>query len=160
MSIISITGHRPEAIEDMVWVRTAMREAYVEMGATKIIQGMAAGVDLWSAAEAYNLGLPYIAARPWATHASRISDKVAYSWVIDHAESVVDVSDAIKYPGKYIYHVRNKYMVDNAEAVLAIWDGSVYGGTYDCFKYALSVHKPIYRIDPKRKIVKGWVGEA
>lgn len=159
MSVVSITGHRPEAIDDMVWVRAAMREAYVEMGATKIIQGMAAGIDLWSAAEAYNVGLPYVCARPWKTHAARVKDKKAYSWVLDNAEEVVDVSDATSFPGNFTYHLRNKYMVDNAEAVLAVWDGSVYGGTYDCFKYALSVGKPIYRIDPKRKIVRGWVGQ-
>lgn len=160
MTVISITGHRPEGIPDPSWVRAAMRDAYKEMEASLVIQGMAAGVDLWSAAEAWNSRIPFVAARPWATHTPRKADSMAYDWVLENAVNVVNVSDVTKYPGKFIYHLRNKYMVDNSEAVLAIWDGSVYGGTYDCFKYALAEEKPIFRIDPKQKVVHGWLNKT
>lgn len=159
MTVISITGHRPEGIPDPLWTRAAMRDAYKEMNASLVIQGMAAGVDLWSAAEAWNSRIPFMAARPWATHTARKADNMAYQWVLENAVKVVNVSDVTKYPGKFIYHTRNKYMVDNSEAVLTIWDGSVYGGTYDCFKYALAEGKPIYRIDPKLKVVHGWLNK-
>lgn len=157
MVTVSITGHRPEAIDDMVWVRAAIKQAYADMRADKIIQGMAAGVDLWSAAEAWNSKIPFVAARPWSTHTARIADRKAYEWVLANAIEVVNVSDALTFPGNFIYHTRNKYMVDNADAVLAVWDGSLKGGTYACFQYAVQQEKPIYRIDPKRKIVHGWI---
>jgi uncharacterized phage-like protein YoqJ len=159
MVTVSITGHRPEAIDDMVWVRTAIKQAYADMEAEKIIQGMAAGVDLWSAAEAWNSKIPFVAARPWATHTARIADRKAYEWVLANAIEVVNVSEADTFPGNFIYHTRNKYMVDNADAVLAVWDGSLKGGTYACFQYAVQQEKPIYRIDPKRKIVHGWINK-
>lgn len=157
MVTVSITGHRPEAIGDMKWVRAAMKQAYIDMNADKVIQGMAAGVDLWSAAEAWNSQIPFVAARPWATHTARIADRQAYDWVLNHAVEVVNVSEATSFPGNFIYHVRNKYMVDNADQVLAVWDGSTYGGTYACFQYAIEQGKKIYRIDPKRKIVHGLI---
>lgn len=159
MTTVSITGHRPEAIDDMAWVRAAMRQAYADMNATKIIQGMAAGVDLWSAAEAWNSKIPFVAAKPWAGHTPRIADRKAYEWVIENAVEVVNVSDAESFPGNFIYHTRNKYMVDHADAVLAVWDGSLKGGTYACFQYAVQQEKKIYRIDPKRKIVHGWINQ-
>lgn len=160
MVTVSITGHRPEAIDDMVWVRAAIKQAYADMNATKVIQGMAAGVDLWSAAEAWNSKIPFVAAKPWAGHTPRIADRKAYEWVVSNAVEVVDVSSAESFPGNFIYHTRNKYMVDNADAVLAVWDGSLRGGTYACFQYAVQQEKPIYRIDPKRKVVHGWISKT
>lgn len=160
MATVSITGHRPEAIDDMVWVRAAIKQAYADMQATKVIQGMAAGVDLWSAAEAWNSKIPFVAAKPWAGHTPRIADRKAYEWVVANAVEVVAVSSAEAFPGNFIYHTRNKYMVDNADAVLAVWDGSLRGGTYACFQYAVQQGKPIYRIDPKRKVIHGWINKT
>lgn len=157
MARIAITGHRPEAITDMLWVRSAMREAYSHMETELVIQGLAAGVDLWSAAEAWNSKIPFVSARPWATHTPRIADRKAYEWVLANSVEVVNVSPATSFPGNFIYHKRNQYMVDNADKVLAVWDGRTKGGTYACFQYALQEGKQIYRIDPVKLKVYGFL---
>lgn len=155
--ITAITGHRPENIIDEAWTREAMSQALQEMGSTSIIQGMAAGVDLWSAATAWRLGLPYESARPWATHSARIANAVAYEWVLSHSEKVTNISEATSYPGNSIYHTRNMYMVNNADNVLAVWNGLPHGGTFHAVQYALQQEKKIFRINPTTKVIDGWI---
>lgn len=155
---IAITGHRPEDLPDDQWVKDVLREGLVQSGATHVIQGMAAGVDLWSAVVAWHLGIPYTAAKPWTAHGPRRDDEYTYRWVERHAQEVVNVTDRDSYPGAWVYHVRNEYMVDNADAVLAVWTGKMSGGTAACVKYARKVNKPIFRIDPATKSILGWDG--
>lgn len=155
--ITAITGHRPENIEDEQWTRQAMQDALKEIGSTKIIQGMAAGVDLWSAAAAWKLGIPFMNARPWATHNAGMRNTVAYTWVMENAENTVNISEATSYPGPQIYKTRNIYMVNNADNVLAVWNGLPHGGTFHAFQYALQQGKKVYRINPTKKEIVGWV---
>lgn len=155
--ITAITGHRPESIPDEQWTRNAMTEALQTIGTTKVIQGMAAGVDLWSAASAWKLNIPYLSARPWATHTAGYKNAKAYEWVLNNSVEVVTISSDTKFPGNSIYKTRNIYMVDNAENVLAVWDGSPYGGTFHAVQYSLKEGKKIYRINPKTKVVEGWI---
>lgn len=155
--ITAITGHRPENIDDEKWTRQALETALREMGSTKIIQGMAAGVDLWSAAAAWRIGIPFANARPWASHNAGKNNTVAYDWVMLHGESTKNISEAQSYPGPQIYKTRNIYMVDNADNVLAVWNGLPYGGTFHAFQYALQQEKKIFRINPKTKTIDGWV---
>lgn len=154
---VAITGHRPENILDEKWTREAMSLGLQKMGASLVIQGMAAGVDLWSAASAWKLGLPYVAARPWATHTAGRANNVAYEWVLKNAQEVVNISEATSYPGPQIYKTRNIYMVNHGDAVLAVWNGLTHGGTYHAVQYAIQAGKRIYRINPATKEVEGWV---
>lgn len=44
--------------------------------------------------------------------------------------------------------VRNEYIVNNSDSMIAVHDGSK-GGTYNCIKYAESLGREIFRIDPR-----------
>lgn len=147
--IVAITGHRPERIPDMKAMEEALSEAYLELEVTKVIQGMAAGIDLLAARTAFRLDIPFISARPWAGHTPRVADQISYENAIVYAEEVVNVHPSIKYPGAWVYQKRNEWMVDRAELVIAVWDGQPKGGTYNCVKYAHDVKElPILMIDP------------
>lgn len=156
---MSITGHRPEALASSPeWVREELKNAFLELGVTRIYQGMAAGVDLWSAGVAWQVGIPYVACRPWEGHKPRKEDFALYNWVLAHADEVVSVSDAQQYPGAWVYHARNEFMVDHAkDGVIAVWNGSQKGGTAACVKYAMRQERPLYRIDPSESGHTGWV---
>jgi len=145
--IVAGTGHRPENAEDETIVRTKARVKlqYTE-GVTSFICGMAAGFDLWAGDEALNLGLEVIAARPWAGHTWRKSDRELYERVLAGASRVVNVVESEDYPGVYVYHARDKWMVDNADVVMAYWNGWEKGGTYGTVEYARKKKKPITNI--------------
>lgn len=128
-----------------------MKEVLSDIPAKHVIQGMANGVDLWSAAEAWHLDLPFTAVRPWATHNAGQKWQPAYDWAMKHAETIHNVSQATAYPGVQIYQTRNIWMVDHADVVLAVWDGRNRGGTYACIQYALKENKAIYRINPVKE---------
>ena len=110
---------------------------------------MAAGVDLLSAQVAYELHIPFVAARPWAGHTPRVADKALYQWATETAYQVDNVDTDNKYPGVWVYHNRNKYMVDKADLIIAVWNGSIEGGTAACVKYAKQKRKPIIQINPE-----------
>lgn len=145
---IAITGHRPEDLDNPEWVREALKEVLVSLDTSLLIQGMAAGADLLSAEIAYELNIPYVSARPWATHYPRIEDKELYDRVLERSEEVVMVSSASTYVGPHLYHMRNEYMVDRADTVVAIWSGKKTGGTAACVRYAKKVGKPVIQINP------------
>ncbi len=156
---VGITGHRPERLEDHEEaVKGLISDALKHVNATRLYQGMAAGVDLWSAKEAWKLKIPYVAVRPWAGHKSRIADRVEYQKVMNHADEVIDVDQSIDYPGVWIYHKRNGVIISNSQVIIAIWDGKPYGGTYTCVTYAWSMSIPVLRIDPEERTL-GYVSE-
>lgn len=146
---VSITGHRPERVaEHEKTIRRALLVAYEDLGAYRVIQGCAAGVDLWAANEAFIAEIPYVAARPWAGHTPRRQDEFAYKMMIKNAERVVNVSEEEDYPGPGCYQDRNRWMVDRADYTIAVWDGVEKGGTWNCVKYAVEVKRPLYIIAP------------
>lgn len=151
---VAITGHRADSFTNEVWVRKTIREVLGDIPASHVIQGMANGVDLWSAAEAWHLGLPFTAVKPWATHSAGQKWNAAYEWAEKNAEKIQVISPATTYPGVQIYQTRNIWMVDHADVVLAVWDGRNKGGTYACIQYALKEGKAIYRINPVKELVQ------
>jgi uncharacterized phage-like protein YoqJ len=153
MTVIAITGHRPEQINNMVWVQNALASVFNELKPELIIQGMAAGVDLLSAKVAYQEGYPFVAARPWATHTPRIDDTELYEWALDNAERIDIVDDATSYLGPWLYHNRNEYMVNNADIVVAVWNGDSKGGTAACVRYAKKIGKLIVQINPRDETI-------
>jgi uncharacterized phage-like protein YoqJ len=152
---VGISGHRPEKIPSEDWVRSALRECYQVTRASVIYQGMASGVDLWSAREAWAMKIPYVCARPWSGHKPRIADRTEYSKTLLHASSVVDVSIFQDYPGAWIYFKRNQWIVDSVEALIAVWDGSS-GGTAGCVEYANNNNVPVLQINPETREIK-WL---
>jgi len=150
MTVVAITGHRPEKIKNFAWVEETLAEVLVELKPQFIIQGMAAGVDLLAAEIAHANNIPYIAARPWATHTGREGSK--YPWTLENAAAVVTVSPATTYAGPWVYQRRNEYMVDHATVVVAVWDGSA-SGTKNCVVYANRNGVPVIRINPVTKTV-------
>ena len=155
--IIAITGHRPEGIPDEQWTKGAIKSTLADFTPKLVIQGMAAGVDLWAALAAGQLDIPFRAVRPWSGHRPRVSDEFTYRWCLKNAAENVDASPQETYPGPWVYHNRNKLMVDEADMVLAVWSGKEKGGTYECVRYALSKEKPIYVINPVTKEVEGFL---
>lgn len=139
--LIAGTGHRPEDMpESENWVRfkirTKLEHTLNNQPIDVVISGMASGYDLWLADEALNLGIDVVAAKPWAGHKPRKADRELYESVIERAGFVVDVHEAEKYPGPWVYHDRNHWMVENATHLLAYYTGKEEGGTYECWTYA------------------------
>lgn len=157
MRTVAMSGHRPEKIPDEQVVRDKIRDGLHILGASQLIVGMAAGVDLWAGDVALKVGYPYVAAKPWATHKAREGDEELYARVIEGAMRVVNVSESLTYTYPSLYQDRNKWMVDRADVVFAIWDGSS-GGTRNCVNYAIKRSVPIYRYDPVTKKF-GWFRE-
>lgn len=156
--VATITGHRPEDLFSAdEWVKAALKEAYETLVPEKIIQGMAAGVDLWSAVVAWHCKVPYECAQPWAGHSPRKSDEYMYSWVLKHADKITVVNSSADYPGAFVYHVRNRYMIDNGDYLIAVWGGKTSGGTYAAIRYAQELERPILHINPKFKKTT-WLG--
>ena len=154
MFTVAITGHRK--IDDEEFVCGQLQHAYGELEAVKVIQGMADGVDLLAAREAYSESIPYMCVRPWAGHKPGIGWEIMYEAALSHAESIVTLIDQEEFPGKLAYFDRNMWMVDNADALIAVWDGTVRSGTYHCLNYARKEGAPIWHIDPIKKTA-GWL---
>lgn len=147
--IIAGTGHRPEDAEDegIVRIKASTKLRYTDKTIGACITGMAAGFDLWYADEADKLGIDLIAAVPWKGHRPRQNDEELYAHILSVAKEVVYVSDSDDYPGPHIYQKRNEYMVDRADLIMAYWNpNKEFGGTYNCYKYAKKVEKPIANI--------------
>ena len=61
-------------------------------------------------------------------------ETIAKQWLMEHEH--------------YEYEPSFKDDVDNCDKIIGIWDGSK-GGTGNCIKYAESVGKDIYYINPR-----------
>lgn len=153
MTIVAITGHRPEQLVDEKWVAEALQLVFSKLQPELVYQGMAAGADLLSAEVAHKMGLPYVACKPWSTHTPRNEDIDLYAQVLAHAERVDVVTVSDTYAGPWIYHKRNEYMVNHADIVVAVWSGSTNGGTAACVRYAKKKNKTIVQINPVKKTI-------
>jgi uncharacterized phage-like protein YoqJ len=132
--IVSCTGHRT-VLHEATAIEQA-RNIFTELGADKVIQGMAIGFDLLAARAAWKEQIPFIGARPWKNHGAPKSWRDRYDWVLNHAAEIVVVTDADDYPGPWVFEVRNRYMIDNSDHLVAWWDGTKKGGTWNAIKYA------------------------
>lgn len=144
--IITVTGHRPEGCEDEEVVRRKIRNALDPDRISVLINGLAAGVDLWAADEAIGLGLEVWSARPWAGHGPRKGDEELYARVIENSSKVVNVVEQDAYPGPWVYYKRNEWMVDHATHILTYHNGSQKGGTAACLRYARKQERPVKNV--------------
>jgi uncharacterized phage-like protein YoqJ len=153
--IVAFTGHRPDKLggyklpnPTYIKVCQQIETELTALKPTKVISGMALGVDQWAAFIAHKLKIPFVAAIPFLNQECKWpkeSQKI-YHQLLKLASEQVIVS-----PGGYSaakMQVRNCWMVDQCNKLIAIWDGSE-GGTGNCVNYAKSVKKEIIFIDPR-----------
>lgn len=150
--IVVGTGHRD--LRDRDWIADQIERSLTEMGASLLYVGMASGADLLMAKVAWGIGIPFIAAKPWAGHAPRVADRYDYQKALRFAHEVVNVTSYQEYPGVWVYDERNRYMVDKAEAYLSVLEAGRRGGTFNCVKYAQRMGLSGTNIDPLMKEVK------
>ena len=152
---LAFTGHRPNKLGGYDYhnplnklVERAMELAIEEINPTKIISGMALGVDQLAANLAQMNSIPWIAAVPFRGQelAWPKQSQTIYHRLLETASEVVIVSDGEYSPQKM--QIRNQWMVDNCTQLLAVWDGS-NGGTANCVTYAEAQGKPIRFINPR-----------
>lgn len=151
MTIASVTGHRPEKLTNIEWVRAALEEVLNPLNISALLTGMASGVDLIAAQIALDKNIDCIAVKPWAGHKARIGEQNVYNLITTQAKKVINVEPTNSYPGVWVYHKRNQYMVDNSDILIAVWDGGKEGGTAACVRYAEQVNKPIIWLNPIQK---------
>ena len=140
--ILAITGHRD--ISAPIALQHQLRKVYFSLMPTRILQGMAIGADQIAARAALDLGIPYVAVRPWAGHTAGED----YTYILSKAADVVVLDTGSSYKGPWQHHNRNRYLVDSSDHLLAIWVGRKSGGTYACIQYANKKMRPVTVLDP------------
>lgn len=154
--IIAFTGHRPNKlggykIPNPTYNKVCQEidKALKELKPEKVISGMALGIDQWAAAVAYKLHIPFIAAIPFEGQEKAWPEESqkAFRLLRRLACEEVIVSEGGYSASKM--QVRNEWMVDHCDLLIAVWDGTE-GGTGNCVKYAESIDRKIYRIDPTK----------
>lgn len=153
MTIVGITGHRPEKLGGYypnalaTRVRTEIRVELSRLKPVQVVIGMAQGTDQWTARICIVLGIPFIAAVPcdgqdrkWPRLA-----RAEYAALLKAASRVELITPGPYKPG--VMDVRNEWMVDHSDIMLAVWNGTP-GGTANCVEYAEKRQVPIVRINP------------
>jgi len=159
--IIAFSGHRPDKLPNKEigykipnpvynYVYKEIQNNLISLNPTKIISGMALGVDQWAAIIAIRLKIPFVAVIPfegqelnWTVKSQKI-----YNQLLSHASEKIIVC-----PGGYAANkmqIRNEYMVDNCDTLIAIYNGDKTGGTANCVNYAKNLNKKIIYIDPTK----------
>lgn len=141
--IVGVTGHRDveqQPGELLAFARFSVA-LMVERGATEIITGMARGWDLAVARAAYDLGVPYCAAIPFASQPDRWSepDQIEWAWAVNRARRMV-VAGTL--PLNEFYERRNCWIVNNCHELWSLWSGRS-GGTAHCVLYAQQTERTI-----------------
>ena len=165
MTTLAITGHRPDKLggyEPNPLGRAVQRELRTrieELRSTKLISGMALGVDQWAAWIAVRLGVPFVAAVPFegqelvwkdAEKRRRYHELLANA-VHVHVNNTEEPTAAQRADKRWVRDSmfwRNRWMVQNCDVLLAVWDGSD-SGTGNCVRYTEKIGRRIVRIDPR-----------
>ena len=147
--IIAFTGHRPgklgghglhNPVRHVITnvIATRLREQPVEHA----ISGMALGVDQWAFEACLRVGVPVVAAIPFAGQDAiwPRAGREAYAELLARAIRIEVVSSGGFAAGSY--QRRNEWMVDHCTDVWAVWDGSP-GGTANCVRYAERRGRPV-----------------
>ncbi|MDA8117150.1 MAG: SLOG family protein [Actinomycetota bacterium] len=153
--IVAITGHRPNKLGGFdpdnptrLKVRRWLHRQFEEFKPTKVISGMAMGVDQWAVEEALTMGIPVLAAVPSLGQANLWPQDERKYWrlLLESVHEVEIVCKGTRYHPSMM-QIRNAWMVDRCDLLLAVWDGSP-GGTANCVKYAELRDKRIVRVTP------------
>lgn len=148
--IISVTGHRPDKLggyrtPNPVYnaVMESLDKALIELSPSKVITGMALGIDQWVAELCIMNDIPFVAAIPFAGQDSKWppQSQARYRWLCGKAveQHIVSLGEY----GPHKLQIRNQWMVDHSDLLLAFWNGTS-GGTANCVGYAQQKGKPIH----------------
>lgn len=154
--IIAVTGHRPNKLNNEYdgvgpvsnHIREALQRNIDQFIPTKMISGMALGVDMiWSELAIKNK-IPLISALPCANHHKKWPEKAQKRWlnIINHKLCTTHFVSTNEYTA-WCMQKRNEWMVNNCNMLIAVWDGTK-GGTYNCIDYATTKLKQIIYITP------------
>lgn len=148
----SFTGHRPDKLGGYGEIATArlLRMASMvvfAMRPARVISEMALGWDQAIARSAISMGVPVVAAVPFAGQESAwpAASQDAYVDILRKCSEVVTVCEGGYAPWKM--QVRNQWMVEHGDHLIALWDGSP-GGTANCVNYANSRSKDLTNVWP------------
>jgi uncharacterized phage-like protein YoqJ len=153
--IVSFSGHRPNKLGGWILpnptynhICKEIQRILLELNPTKVISGMALGIDQWAAFICVKNGIPFTAAIPFEGQESAwpLKSRATYKALLNKAADKVIVS-----PGSYSaqkMQIRNEYMVNNSDILIAVYNGDKVGGTANCVRYAESLNKKIIYIDP------------
>lgn len=165
MTVIAITGHRPQSLdgdftyksEMWDWIYSELSSTFDKVKPSRVISGMALGVDTVAAEVAFRHEIPLTAAVPFAGQELKWNDEAQerYHMILALADEVVTLKDEYTHPG--ILNERNEWMVDRCDMLVAVWTG-FKGGTRNCVEYALKVPVPVWRLDPKTRKVGRYDG--
>lgn len=153
--IVAFSGHRPNKLGGFslpnptyVYVCQQIEKTLLDLKPDKVISGMALGVDQWAAHIAYKLGIPFLAAVPFEGQekAWPQASQSIYNLLLSKAVGRVVVCEGGYSADKM--QRRNEWMCDNCDLLIAVWDGSA-GGTGNCVKYAESIQRKIFHINPR-----------
>lgn len=141
-TILSFTGHRPKYLPGQYSDRTTRALATTVEGIlqkhqpSKILTGMALGLDQVAATISAQLDIPFVAVIPFEGQ-ERLwpsASQQRYHQLLGCAEEVVIVSN-----GGYSVEkmqLRNQWLVNNSDTLAALWNGEVRSGTFNCIRYA------------------------
>ena len=160
--VIAVTGHRPDKLGkeyDMKGpiskqIYTHLDNLVTQLQPSKLVTGMALGVDMLFANVAINRNIPFIAAIPCKSQEKRwpIQSQRLYNRIVNDPLCTKYYVTDKEYTSTCM-QLRNVWMVDNCEVLIAVWDGSE-GGTANCVMYAVDKGKDIRRINPKELWIK------
>lgn len=150
MNRLAATGHRPDKLGGYgAHVDDRLRKLAFDFLAVEMpdeaISGMALGWDMAFAEAALLLGIPLVAAVPFAGQESKwpAASQARYRSILERAARVVTVCDGGYSPVKMT--ARNEWMVDTCDMVVALWNGSP-GGTGNCVAYARRQNRPVINL--------------
>jgi uncharacterized phage-like protein YoqJ len=158
--IVAATGHRPKDL-NKEYDYSGPYSKYIlkkfnkfltdnKKKISKVITGMALGVDTLWALSALNSNIPIIAAIPFKGQESRwgLKSKNLYFEIL--ANPLVTTKIISKKNSKLAYLQRNMWMVSRCDKIIVVIKKNITsGGTFHCYKYALNAGIPIYKIDPE-----------
>ena len=141
MLILGVSGHRDLShSEDLL--KGAFQTWCKDHEVSKVITGMALGFDTIVAEACVEMGIPFVAALPFATQAKIWNpyQQSRYLDLLEKASEIEVVSEGEMETWKYNH--RNQWIVDNSQYLLAyLKPGMTKGGTADCWRRASSQKK-------------------
>ena len=161
---VMVTGHRPPKVGGYrtpnpteQWVRSMIHNVLKGMlrkhPKLEGVSGMALGVDTIFAEECVALGIPFIAAVPFADQDNRWPDesRAHYRNLLSEAKKVVIVDQIPSYHSDQFggkMGERNRWMVEHSKVTISVWDGSKGGtkNTVDLVRY--KADRKMLRLNP------------
>ena len=149
MPILGISGHRPKhwgySKESHDLLKKLVTDRLVAERPTKVLTGMALGMDMAAAEACKDLGIPYIAAVPFRGQESQWPPEAQerYRELLAGAQAEIVVSTSFS---DEAYKKRNAYIVSNCHSMLVLYNGATRSGTGHTVGLALRRGLPLVNI--------------